>query len=187
MRLASYQPPFLLRNLKTVTLTTLCTFNFKALYEEEGKCLLERKTSLNRLEGCQDYIVAFIDKILSAEGHCFLIHKKRVSLFVSYLFLKYRKISKTSYWWCSRLSTLDLFILFRILLAPSFEVRNLHLYIHLIYVTTLWPCVIFVTKTGSHSDPECRSPCYILCVSNSDWDPGEKASVPGDMHPWDHD
>jgi len=62
-------------------------FNFKALYAEEGKCLLERKTSLNRLECCQDYIVAFIDKILSTEGHCFLVHKKRVSRFVSCLFL----------------------------------------------------------------------------------------------------
>ncbi|XP_039535602.1 transcription intermediary factor 1-alpha [Pimephales promelas] len=50
----------------------------EALYAEEGKCLLERKTSLNRLECCQDYIVAFIDKILSTEGHCFLVHKKRI-------------------------------------------------------------------------------------------------------------
>ncbi|KAK7147278.1 hypothetical protein R3I94_009956 [Phoxinus phoxinus] len=50
----------------------------EALYAEEGKCLLERKTSLNRLEGCQDYIVAFIEKILSTEGHCFLVHKKRI-------------------------------------------------------------------------------------------------------------
>ncbi|XP_077070571.1 uncharacterized protein trim33l isoform X2 [Siphateles boraxobius] len=50
----------------------------EALYSEEGKFLLERKTSLKRLEGCQDYIVAFIDKILSTEGHCFLVHKKRI-------------------------------------------------------------------------------------------------------------
>ncbi|XP_067304651.1 transcription intermediary factor 1-beta isoform X2 [Pseudorasbora parva] len=50
----------------------------EALYTEEGNSLLERKTSLNRLEGCQDYILAFIDKILSTEGHCFLVHKKRI-------------------------------------------------------------------------------------------------------------
>ncbi|ROJ29203.1 E3 ubiquitin-protein ligase TRIM33 [Anabarilius grahami] len=50
----------------------------EALYAEEGRCLLERKTSLNRLEGFQDYIVAFIDKILNTEGHCLLVHTKRI-------------------------------------------------------------------------------------------------------------
>lgn len=95
--LASYQPSILFRNLKSVTLTSFCMFDFKDLYAEEGRCLFERKTSLNRLEGFQDYIVAFIDKILNTEGHCLLVHTKRVSLSVSCLFLKYCKISKTLY------------------------------------------------------------------------------------------
>ncbi|XP_059423955.1 tripartite motif-containing protein 66-like [Carassius carassius] len=50
----------------------------EVLYEEEVGCLLERKTSLNRLEGCQDYIAAFIDKALCTESHCLLIHTKRI-------------------------------------------------------------------------------------------------------------
>ncbi|XP_016410044.1 tripartite motif-containing protein 66-like, partial [Sinocyclocheilus rhinocerous] len=50
----------------------------EALYAEEVGCLLERKTSLNRLEGCQDYIAAFIDKILCTEGHCLLTYTKRI-------------------------------------------------------------------------------------------------------------
>ncbi|XP_048010191.1 transcription intermediary factor 1-alpha isoform X1 [Megalobrama amblycephala] len=52
--------------------------DIEALYAEEGRCLLERKTSLNRLEGFQDYIVAFIDKILNTEGHCLLVHTKTI-------------------------------------------------------------------------------------------------------------
>ncbi|XP_016144665.1 transcription intermediary factor 1-alpha isoform X1 [Sinocyclocheilus grahami] len=50
----------------------------EALFAEEVGCLLERKTSLNSLEGCQEYIAAFIDKILCTEGHCLLVHTKRI-------------------------------------------------------------------------------------------------------------
>ncbi|XP_052000798.1 E3 ubiquitin-protein ligase TRIM33 [Xyrauchen texanus] len=50
----------------------------EALYAEEVKSLMLRKTSLNRIEGSQDYVTAFIDKILSTEGHCLLVHKKRI-------------------------------------------------------------------------------------------------------------
>ncbi|XP_052434208.1 E3 ubiquitin-protein ligase TRIM33 [Carassius gibelio] len=50
----------------------------EVLYAEEVGCLLERKTSLNRLEGCQDYIAAFINKALCTESHCLLIHTKRI-------------------------------------------------------------------------------------------------------------
>uniref|UniRef100_A0A8C2FPU9 E3 ubiquitin-protein ligase TRIM33-like n=1 Tax=Cyprinus carpio TaxID=7962 RepID=A0A8C2FPU9_CYPCA len=50
----------------------------ETLYAEEVGCLLERKTFLNRLEGFQDYIAAFIDKALCTEGHCLLIHTKRI-------------------------------------------------------------------------------------------------------------
>ncbi|XP_051576245.1 transcription intermediary factor 1-beta isoform X2 [Myxocyprinus asiaticus] len=50
----------------------------EALYAEEVKSLMLRKISLNRIEGSQDYITAFIDKILSTEGHCLLVHKKRI-------------------------------------------------------------------------------------------------------------
>ncbi|KAK2902957.1 hypothetical protein Q8A67_007670 [Cirrhinus molitorella] len=50
----------------------------EAQYAEEVGCLLERKTSLNRLEGCQDYIAAFIDKVLCTEGHYLLVHTKKI-------------------------------------------------------------------------------------------------------------
>ncbi|XP_073703618.1 uncharacterized protein trim33l [Garra rufa] len=50
----------------------------EALYAEEVGCLLERKTSLDRLEGCQDYIAAFVNKVLCTEGHYLLIHTKRI-------------------------------------------------------------------------------------------------------------
>ncbi|XP_052475243.1 E3 ubiquitin-protein ligase TRIM33 [Carassius gibelio] len=50
----------------------------EAVFAEEVGCLLEKKTSLNRLEGCQEYIAAFIDKILCTEGHCLLVHAKRI-------------------------------------------------------------------------------------------------------------
>ncbi|XP_016085699.1 E3 ubiquitin-protein ligase TRIM33-like [Sinocyclocheilus grahami] len=50
----------------------------EALYAEEVGCLLERKTSLNRLGGCQDYISVFIDKVLRTEGHCLLGYTKRI-------------------------------------------------------------------------------------------------------------
>lgn len=69
-------------------------FDCKALYAEEVGSLLETKTSLNRLEGCQDYIAAFIDKVLCTEGHCLLIHTKRVSCSIFCLFLMYHKRSK---------------------------------------------------------------------------------------------
>ncbi|XP_042628568.1 transcription intermediary factor 1-alpha-like [Cyprinus carpio] len=50
----------------------------EALFAEEVGCLLEKKTSLNKLEGCQEYIAAFIDKILCTEGHGLLVHTKRI-------------------------------------------------------------------------------------------------------------
>lgn len=56
-----------------------CMFHFKAVFAEEVGVLSERKSSLNRLEGCQDYIADFIDKIQSTQGHCLLVYKKRVS------------------------------------------------------------------------------------------------------------
>ncbi|KAI7806303.1 putative E3 ubiquitin-protein ligase TRIM33 [Triplophysa rosa] len=50
----------------------------EALCAEEVKGLLQKKTLLNKMEDYQDYIAAFIDKILSTEGHCLLVHKKRI-------------------------------------------------------------------------------------------------------------
>ncbi|KTF92463.1 hypothetical protein cypCar_00012748 [Cyprinus carpio] len=50
----------------------------EALFAEEVGCLLEKKTSLNKLEGCQEYIAAFIDKILCTEGHGLLVHTKSI-------------------------------------------------------------------------------------------------------------
>ncbi|XP_051574412.1 transcription intermediary factor 1-alpha-like isoform X2 [Myxocyprinus asiaticus] len=50
----------------------------ETLYAEEVQSLMLRKTSLNRIEDCQDYITAFIDKILSTKGHCLLVYKKRI-------------------------------------------------------------------------------------------------------------
>ncbi|XP_056618681.1 E3 ubiquitin-protein ligase TRIM33 isoform X2 [Triplophysa dalaica] len=50
----------------------------EALCAEEVKGLLQKKTLLNKMEDYQDYMAAFIDKILSTEGHCLLIHKKRI-------------------------------------------------------------------------------------------------------------
>lgn len=50
----------------------------EVLCAEEVKCLMQRKMHLSKMEDCQDYISAFIDKILSTEGHCLLVHKKRI-------------------------------------------------------------------------------------------------------------
>ncbi|KAA0703354.1 Transcription intermediary factor 1-beta [Triplophysa tibetana] len=50
----------------------------EALCAEEVKGLLQKKTLLNKMEDYQDYMAAFIDKIQSTEGHCLLVHKKRI-------------------------------------------------------------------------------------------------------------
>ncbi|TRZ03102.1 hypothetical protein DNTS_029891 [Danionella cerebrum] len=49
-----------------------------AMFNEEVRILMERKTSLSRLDSCQDYIVTFIDKVLSREGHTLLFHRKSI-------------------------------------------------------------------------------------------------------------
>ncbi|XP_036439397.1 transcription intermediary factor 1-alpha [Colossoma macropomum] len=48
------------------------------LYEEEEKSLMEMKTTLRSLENRQEHITAFIQKILSTEGQCILLHKKQI-------------------------------------------------------------------------------------------------------------
>lgn len=69
----------------------LWLFCLKTLCAEEVKGLLQKKTLLNKMEDYQDYMAAFIDKILSTEGHCLLIHKKRVSNFyLLFCFLRNR-------------------------------------------------------------------------------------------------
>ncbi|XP_052003065.1 transcription intermediary factor 1-alpha-like [Xyrauchen texanus] len=50
----------------------------ETLYAEEVQSLMLQKTSLNRIEICQDYITSFIDKILNTKGHCLLVYKKRI-------------------------------------------------------------------------------------------------------------
>lgn len=50
----------------------------QTLCGEEVKGLLQKKTLLNKMEDYQNYIAAFIDKILSTEGHYLLVHKKRI-------------------------------------------------------------------------------------------------------------
>ncbi|XP_073728271.1 uncharacterized protein trim33l isoform X1 [Misgurnus anguillicaudatus] len=50
----------------------------EVLCADEVKSLMQRKMHLSKMEDCQDYISAFIDKILSTEGHCLLVHKKRI-------------------------------------------------------------------------------------------------------------
>ncbi|KAL6488502.1 hypothetical protein MHYP_G00022430 [Metynnis hypsauchen] len=48
------------------------------LYKEEEKRLMEMKTTLRSLENRQEHITAFIQKILSTEGQCILLHKKQI-------------------------------------------------------------------------------------------------------------
>ncbi|XP_056331860.1 transcription intermediary factor 1-alpha isoform X2 [Danio aesculapii] len=57
----------------------------QAVYAEEVRVLLERRSSLSRLEGCQDYIADFIDKMQRTQGHCLLVYKKRIETQVKML------------------------------------------------------------------------------------------------------
>ncbi|XP_005158134.1 uncharacterized protein trim33l isoform X1 [Danio rerio] len=59
--------------------------DIQAVFAEEVRVLLERKSSLSRLEGCQDYIADFIDKIQRTQGHCLLVYKKRIETQVKML------------------------------------------------------------------------------------------------------
>lgn len=53
----------------------------KRLCDEEEKSLKVMKTSLKKLEDRQEYMTAFIQKILSTEGQCILRHKMQVRVF----------------------------------------------------------------------------------------------------------
>lgn len=77
-------PPSMLARISKSCLLWL--FYLKALCAEEVNGLLQKKTLLNKMEDYQDYIAAFIDKILSTEGQCLLVHKKRVSTFCFLVF-----------------------------------------------------------------------------------------------------
>lgn len=57
--------------------------SLKGLCDEEEKSLKVMKTSLKKLEDRQEYITAFIHKILSTEGQCILRHKMQVRVFFS--------------------------------------------------------------------------------------------------------
>lgn len=52
----------------------------KAVYGREEKQLLHRRASLRRMEERQDYIMSFIEKTLSVEGHAGVLLKNRVSV-----------------------------------------------------------------------------------------------------------
>ncbi|XP_026855801.2 transcription intermediary factor 1-beta isoform X1 [Electrophorus electricus] len=50
----------------------------EGLYDEEEKSLLEMKTNLRKLEERQEYVTAFIHKILRTDSQCILLHKKQI-------------------------------------------------------------------------------------------------------------
>ncbi|XP_022529297.2 transcription intermediary factor 1-alpha [Astyanax mexicanus] len=50
----------------------------ESLYDQELTNLMKEKTTLKSLENRQLYITSFIQKILSTEGQCILLHKKQI-------------------------------------------------------------------------------------------------------------
>lgn len=55
--------------------------SMKGLCNEEEKSLKVMKTSLKKLEDRQEYITAFLHKVLNTEGQCVLRHKMQVRFF----------------------------------------------------------------------------------------------------------
>ncbi|XP_048116281.1 tripartite motif-containing protein 66 [Alosa alosa] len=59
-----------------------------AVYGREEKQLFQRKTSLRRIEKRQDYIISFIEKTLSIEGHAGILLKNRIESQIKDLLLQ---------------------------------------------------------------------------------------------------
>ncbi|XP_066540251.1 transcription intermediary factor 1-alpha isoform X2 [Hoplias malabaricus] len=67
----------------------------EALYDEEEKSLVNVKTTLSSLLNRHEPITAFIQKILSTEGHCILLHKKQIQKRVEWILSQKTGLSET--------------------------------------------------------------------------------------------